>query len=124
MTRDDVAIWRDYIAPTRRKGGVEGKVLLEGFANALDALEEAWHRIDEVERQNLDLTVERDSLRDQLSGYWRVAACGTDRANLWVSCTELIEVGLKQRVQELQRGEYICKKCSLRKDGEPVTTDF
>jgi len=33
-------------------------------------------------------------------------------------------VALKAKVEELERGEYICKKCGLRKDGEGERGDF
>jgi hypothetical protein len=31
---------------------------------------------------------------------------------------------LKYRVRELERGEYVCKKCGLRKDGESPIIEF
>lgn len=31
---------------------------------------------------------------------------------------------LREKVRELERGEYICKKCGLRKDGESPPVEF
>lgn len=33
------------------------------------------------------------------------------------ACVDLIQ-RLAQRIKELERGEYICRKCGLRKDAE------
>lgn len=133
------------------------------------ALEQAWRRIDEVEKQNLDLTVERNNAdidrsvvmteRDRLQSSLEAAeaslaaweSCGLTEGGSGMSAEasllkvrialglrrdstdDLLEViariieerdQLKQRVQELGRGEYTCKRCGIRKDGESTAVDF
>lgn len=35
-----------------------------------------------------------------------------------------LAAGRERAIEELQRGEFICKKCGLRKDGEHEPADF
>lgn len=51
------------------------------------------------------IKAQRDEMRDALFDQQTVAA-------------------LQQKLAELERGEYICKRCSLRKDGETSPADF
>ena len=51
------------------------------------------------------IKAQRDEMRDALFDQQTVAA-------------------LQQKLAELERGEYICHRCSLRKDGETSPADF
>ena len=60
------------------------------------------------------VTAERDALKK-----------ARDRAQEdWVEITRLYEREVKIERDALLRGEYICKKCGIRKDGEGQKGDF
>ena len=51
-------------------------------------------------------------------------ACGADwTPKELVAARERI-IELEAQIEKLMRGEFICKKCGLRKDGEPGQANF
>ena len=68
---------------------------------------------DEARRSLVAVTDERDALKS-----------ARDRAQEdWTETTRLYR-DIKVERDALLRGEYICKKCGIRKDGEGVEGDF
>lgn len=128
MTRERLGTLRDHFYASLETHHVPRDSIVEStFEKVCNALESAWHRIDEAERQNLDLTAQRDAaIMDGL-------ALTVEKDGLQIEIDRLrSEVGIWTaktvtaacKVRELERGEYICKKCGLRKDGESVKADF
>lgn len=58
---------------------VELELTHQDARDLIDALETAWHRIDDIERQNLNLIVERDAIRALLErAMWEAAETDND----------------------------------------------
>jgi len=148
FTQQDIAAARHYL------GLHGDPTPIYYLSHALDALEQARQErdhalttISNLQQQNTELLEdvaacrqERDTLKAELQA-WRDGGLTEeilrkgdgyikiDRGCL-IICAQYFgekdaEIeALRAKVEELERGEYICKKCGLRKDGEGERGDF
>lgn len=83
-----------------------------------DMLPDDDQRLTRVERRAAEwaaLTAERDQLRTDLAN-----ALARDIHTCHAGCTRAgcVNARLRAEVEALRRGEFICRKCGLRKDSE------
>jgi len=79
------------------------------------------------------IKAQRDEMRDALFDQHTVAALQQKLAASERECEKHKNavavynqdcIAAEKKIAELERGEYICKKCSLRKDGETSPAEF
>lgn len=71
--------------------------------------------VEDTIRSRRGLKGEWESINDDLQD---------DIRDEWTAKIEQILTTLEQRIAELERGEFICKRCGLRKDSEHEKADF
>lgn len=95
--------------------------VLEVWGETIKALEEAWaEKIGQAERHLDVLTAER------MANAMELEATISERDEAIMAAKELgaDNEDLEQELAQLKRGEWICLKCGIRKDGESVAAEF